>query len=177
MSSWMMNLKVNSIYTFEYFTEKYQQIVTIFLTNFNFIFQKNQNNSEAPKSASSDNTAETSHKDCPLDKDELGRNTWSFLHTMAATYPQKPSEQQQQDMTDFIHLFSKLYPCDYCAKDFRKECVSFLACLFRRKSQAIVIVISLLLSAVACKNFYVAHSSKNVKGINTKLWILRHHDK
>lgn len=61
------------------------------------------------------------HKECPLDKDELGRNTWSFLHTMAANYPQHPSEQQQKDMTEMMHLFSKFYPCDYCAKDFRKD--------------------------------------------------------
>ena len=36
--------------------------------------------------------------------------------------------------------------------------VHLLACLFRRKSQAIVITRSLL-----CKNFMVAHNSKSIK--------------
>ena len=50
--------------------------------------------------------------------------------------------------------------------------VSFLASLFRRKSGAIVITRS-----SSCKNFNVAHYLKSIKGINTKLRILAHHDK
>ena len=59
--------------------------------------------------------------DCPVNKDELGRNTWSFLHTMAATYPEKPSVEQQADMRSFVYLFSKFYPCWYCAKDLQED--------------------------------------------------------
>ena len=36
---------------------------------------------------------------------------------------------------------------------------------------------SLLLLLSLCKNFNVAHYSKSIKGINTKLGILAHHDK
>ena len=47
---------------------------------------------------------------CPADVESLGRGTWGLLHTMAANYPLKPSNESQTDMKNFIGLFSKLYP-------------------------------------------------------------------
>ncbi|XP_033221300.1 FAD-linked sulfhydryl oxidase ALR [Belonocnema kinseyi] len=60
-------------------------------------------------------------KDCPLDKDELGSKTWAFLHTMAAYYPEKPTMDQQKDMSTFFYIFSKFYPCAPCAEDFQVQ--------------------------------------------------------
>ncbi|CDR37861.1 CYFA0S01e18448g1_1 [Cyberlindnera fabianii] len=60
-------------------------------------------------------------KDCPPDVEQLGRSSWTLLHTMAARYPEKPSEETQKDMSTFIGLFAKLYPCWFCAEDFQKH--------------------------------------------------------
>jgi FAD-linked sulfhydryl oxidase len=57
--------------------------------------------------------------DCPPDVEELGRSTWTLLHSMAATYPEKADAEHQANMSGFLKFFSKLYPCWVCADDFR----------------------------------------------------------
>ncbi|KAH9498413.1 hypothetical protein Btru_008200 [Bulinus truncatus] len=64
---------------------------------------------------------EREQKECPLDSELLGRNTWAFLHTMAAYYPEKPSSEQQHNMKQFIKLLSQFYPCHKCASHLRED--------------------------------------------------------
>lgn len=59
--------------------------------------------------------------DCPLDKVRLGISTWGLLHTMAAFYSDNPTDTEKRDMRTFFEVLSRLYPCEYCAKDFRTE--------------------------------------------------------
>ena len=56
-----------------------------------------------------------------------------------------------------------------CDGDFFR--LPVFSCLFRRKSQSIVITRS------SCKNFNVAHFSKSTQDINAKLGTIAHHDK
>lgn len=61
------------------------------------------------------------YRACPPDAMELGRSTWTFLHTMSVYYPDNPTTQQQSEMSTFLSLFSKYYPCSYCARHLREE--------------------------------------------------------
>lgn len=58
-------------------------------------------------------------KDCPLNTEQLGRSTWDLLHTMAAYYPEKPSEKDKSDMRTFVNTLGKVYPCPHCAEGLR----------------------------------------------------------
>ncbi|KAL5276315.1 GFER family protein [Megaselia abdita] len=66
-------------------------------------------------------TDDKPRKDCPLDKNELGRSSWGLLHTMAAHYPDNPTDQQKSDVKTFFSTFSRLYPCEWCSKDFTED--------------------------------------------------------
>ncbi|XP_058119956.1 FAD-linked sulfhydryl oxidase ALR [Anopheles ziemanni] len=73
------------------------------------------------KTATPDDQLGGSPPNCPIDKEQLGRYTWSLLHTVAAYYPTNPSEAEEKNVRTFFTSFSKLYPCEYCAKDFQQE--------------------------------------------------------
>ncbi|KAF9208365.1 hypothetical protein CPC16_006087 [Podila verticillata] len=59
--------------------------------------------------------------ECPADREVLGRATWTFLHTMAAYYPDKPSALEQSTMKSLLGSFSQFYPCGHCAEHLRQE--------------------------------------------------------
>ena len=54
-------------------------------------------------------------ENCPPDVEVLGRATWTFLHTTAAYYPEKPTPHQRANMLNLIHSLPVLYPCSHCA--------------------------------------------------------------
>ena len=86
---------------------------------------------------------------CPADREELGRHTWTLvrlfrphlhpgpslvcplpyhrraacgttqMHTMAAYFPEKPTDVQREAASSFIRALGALYPCSHCAEDFR----------------------------------------------------------
>lgn len=54
----------------------------------------------------------------PPDIAELGRGTWTLLHTMAAYYPEQASAAQQRDTFQLLDALSRTFPCRWCADDF-----------------------------------------------------------
>ncbi|KAL3538814.1 hypothetical protein ACH5RR_002180 [Cinchona calisaya] len=56
----------------------------------------------------------------PVSKEELGRATWTFLHTLAAQYPDKPTRQQKKDVKELMAILSRMYPCKECADHFKE---------------------------------------------------------
>lgn len=53
--------------------------------------------------------------ECPVNSAQLGRATWTYLHSLAAYFPDEPSERQSQEMAQFMRTFAEFYPCEYCA--------------------------------------------------------------
>ncbi|KAJ3481905.1 hypothetical protein NLI96_g7343 [Meripilus lineatus] len=51
---------------------------------------------------------------CPPDIETLGRATWTFLHTTAAYYPDKPSPTQRANMLCLLRALPVVYACSHC---------------------------------------------------------------
>ena len=56
---------------------------------------------------------------CPPDRDELGRHSWTLLHSVAAYFPSSPTVEQSSAAARFIQAIADLYPCRHCAEDFK----------------------------------------------------------
>jgi hypothetical protein len=63
----------------------------------------------------------TKKKDLPPDVQELGRSAWTLLHSIAATFPEKPSEMDKREMGDFINKIAKFYPCSKCSQHMQEQ--------------------------------------------------------
>lgn len=42
---------------------------------------------------------------------ELGQASWKLLHTMAARFPEEPTDDEREAFKSYLYLFSRLYPC------------------------------------------------------------------
>ena len=58
---------------------------------------------------------------CPATRGDLGDSTWKLIHTIAANYPDNPSEEDKKYTHMFFESLSVIYPCPHCAKDFRES--------------------------------------------------------
>ena len=51
---------------------------------------------------------------------EIGNAGWTTLHTMAAYYPEKPSNEVKENARRLLEAFTHLFPCRDCANDLRE---------------------------------------------------------
>jgi hypothetical protein len=58
---------------------------------------------------------------CPPNSEQIGRSTWTFLHTMAAYYPSEPSSSQQSLMRSLLDGLAEFYPCGHCRAHLREQ--------------------------------------------------------
>ena len=73
--------------------------------------------SQSPAQASAATPAEPVRPaHCPPDVEELGRATWTFLHTTAAYFPDAPTQAQRVNMLSLLRALPVLYPCSVCAQ-------------------------------------------------------------
>mmetsp|Transcript_32825 Transcript_32825/g.43198 ORF Transcript_32825/g.43198 Transcript_32825/m.43198 type:complete len:148 (+) Transcript_32825:1-444(+) len=71
--------------------------------------------------------------DCPVSKDQLGTASWILLHTLAAYYPDEPTNEDQQKALNLVSSLASFYPCSWCAKDFQKKIVEHPPCVESRE--------------------------------------------
>jgi len=55
-----------------------------------------------------------------ITREDIGRATWLFLHTLAAQYPERPTRQQRKDAKTLIDVLTRMYPCGECARHFKQ---------------------------------------------------------
>jgi hypothetical protein len=68
---------------------------------------------------------ENSKKPLKLSKEELGRHSWALLHSIAASFPTVPTEEEKKMINKFLFSFAQVYPCKICGKHFNEMLQKF----------------------------------------------------
>jgi len=51
----------------------------------------------------------------------VGRRTWFFLHSLAAKYPDNPSDNDKESMRNVVAALGQHYPCKLCRKHLKQQ--------------------------------------------------------
>ncbi|XP_075673228.1 FAD-linked sulfhydryl oxidase ERV1-like isoform X2 [Castanea sativa] len=94
----------------------------------------------------------------PVTKEDLGRATWTFLHTLPAQYPDNPTRQQKKDVKELMAILSRMYPCKECADHFKEVLRLDLMLNFPNGY-----VMCIILSTEALANWY-SHANELMQG-------------
>jgi len=58
---------------------------------------------------------------CPAGREDLGWQSWTLLHSIAAYYPDQPTSEDRTRARQFVESVGHLYPCTHCAEAFRED--------------------------------------------------------
>ena len=72
-----------------------------------------------PKAGATSVVSEKEALECPVNKDELGKQSWTLLHTMAAYFSERPKAEQRLYAELYFKTLAALYPCKVCAEHMR----------------------------------------------------------
>ena len=50
-----------------------------------------------------------------------GKHAWVFLHTIALSYPLKPTQEDKQQYKAFYYNLKNILPCETCSKHFKEN--------------------------------------------------------
>lgn len=54
----------------------------------------------------------------PKEVAEVGRSTWTLLHSIAKYFPDRPTPEQRAAVAELFHSLAVLYPCRRCSAVF-----------------------------------------------------------
>jgi len=75
------------------------------------------NRTPMPASAAEPDSSDFWAMEPPPGLVEIGNAGWTTLHTMAAYYPDRPSEEAKQSAVGLMRAFTQIFPCGDCARD------------------------------------------------------------
>jgi hypothetical protein len=50
-----------------------------------------------------------------------GREAWHFIHLVALTYPDKPTQEDVKEYHQFFESLGSVLPCEFCAHHYREK--------------------------------------------------------
>ncbi|EKX34976.1 hypothetical protein GUITHDRAFT_42578, partial [Guillardia theta CCMP2712] len=53
-------------------------------------------------------------------RDQLGRHTWYFLHSVGVTYPEYPTPADEQAVRFLVAALGQLFPCKSCRRHLQR---------------------------------------------------------
>lgn len=73
------------------------------------------------KKAENKNDGSSSSSARPPSPEDVGRSTWTFLHSFASSYPDRPDDATQQHAFALLRGLGSVYPCKWCRDDWASE--------------------------------------------------------
>jgi FAD-linked sulfhydryl oxidase len=67
------------------------------------------------------NVEDEGKEECPPNREELGRSTWTYLHATVAYYPAEPVAEDREAALGMIQSLARLYPCLHCRAEFAEH--------------------------------------------------------